>query len=171
MRIRTFFHITKGRGGQGQHKFKSNYSRDQRFLTETRLCYKYLQQKKTQIMIQTVGLRHFSETTVSVHFLILGGWLDQLHVCKPHYWILFLLFASLVNFSNAQVIRGGPEFSVKKILFYCVIQDALFFHLAVFFYCKDSHNSVTASIYLLKKVSEHKRYLKNVKYWQITFRF
>lgn len=126
MRIRTFFHITKGRGGQGQHKFKSNYSRDQRFLTETRLCYKYLQQKKTQIMIQTVGLRHFSETTMSVHFLILGGWLDQLHVCKPHYWILFLLFASLVNFSNAQVIRGGPEFSVKKILFYCVIQDALF---------------------------------------------
>lgn len=62
---------------------------------------------------------------------------------------------------NFQGTRRGPELLVKNILFYCGMQDALFFHLVVAFYPRDGHNSVSACAYL--QVSEHESYFENVK--------
>lgn len=77
-------------------------------------------------MIQTAGLRNFSETTVSVHFLILR------RVIGPIACVQTLVLDSLPplcitgEFFQCIGYKRRSRILGKKILFYCVIQCALF---------------------------------------------
>ena len=74
------------------------------------------------------------------------------------------------NFQGTRCKRRSRILGKKYPILLCY-PGCSFFHLVIASYPRDGHNPVAACTYLLKEVSDHERYFKNVKQQQTTFRF